>query len=387
MPRGTLRPIVVYVGTFASGSRFAEPYNASPGNGQGIHIFTLDRATGGLSERGVFDDTSSPNCLVLNSARTHLYATQRGSGEPGSGTVSAFAVNRADGSLRLLNTVSAGGLGPTHLSVHPGGRHVLVANYVGGSVAVLPLRPDGSLAPASDVQELRGEVGPVKATHAPRGSFAISGHDKAHAHMIESDAAGRFVLAANLGMDRIHVWKFDPSAGRLIPNEPATVALPPGDGPRHFAFHPNGRWLYSFQEEGSTVVWFEYDADTGRLTARQTISTLPAGFTGTAFGSSIVVSADGRFVYAANRLHDSIACFAVGSNGSLTFVDVEWTRGDYPRVIAFDPGGTFLFSCNQRSDAITTFRVDRSTGRLSFTGHYTPVGSPSSMVFLELTPP
>jgi 6-phosphogluconolactonase (cycloisomerase 2 family) len=202
--------------------------------------------------------------------------------------------------------------------------------------------------------------------------------------MIQPDPAGRYVLAANLGMDCLHVWKFDERAGTLSPNDPPIVSLPSGDGPRHFAFHPNGRWLYSLQEEGSTIVWFEYDAIRGRLTPRQTLSTLPRGFTGTSFCSGIEITPDGKFVYGANRLHDSIACFAIGGTGALTFIDVEWTRGDYPRVIAFDPTGTFLYSCNQRSDAITTFRADRKSGRLSFTGDYTPVGSASSMVFLEL---
>lgn len=376
--------IVVYVGTFASGSRFAEPYNAAPGNGRGIHLFTMDRATGALTEREVFDDASSPNCLALDASHTHLYASQRGSGAPGSGSVSAFAIDGKTGSLRLLNTVNAGGLGPTHLSVHPAGRHVLVANYIGGSVAVLPIRADGGLENASDVQELTGEIGPVQATHAPRGSFAVSGHDKHHAHMIQPDPSGRFVLAANLGGDRLHVWRFDAAHGKLLPNDPPTVALPPGDGPRHFAFHPNGRWIYSLQEEASTVAWFDYDATLGRLTLRQTLSSLPPGFAGTSFGSGITVSPDGRFVYAANRLHDSIACFAIAENGALTLLDTEWTRGDYPRVLCFDPTGNFLYSCNQRSDAVTTFRVDRKTGRLTFTGNYAAVGSPTAMVFLEL---
>lgn len=376
--------IFAYVGTFASGSRFAEPYNASPGNGRGIHIFEMDRATGALAERGVLVDASSPLCLAFNPARTHLYVAQRGSGEAGSGAVSAFAVERSTGGLKLLNTVSSGGTGPTHLSVHPSGRHVLVANYIGGSVAVLPIRANGEVGSASDVKELGGKLGSVQATHAPRGSFAISGHDKAHAHMIQPDPAGRFVLAANLGMDLLHIWKFDERSGTLSPNDPAEMTLPPGDGPRHFAFHPNGRWLYSLQEEGSTIVSFDYDATLGRLAARQTLSTLPKGFAGTSFASGIEVSPDGRFVYCANRLHDSIACFAIAQDGSLTFVDVEWTRGDYPRVLTFDPTGNFLYSCNQRSDAVTTFRVDRKTGRLTFTGQYTPVGSATAMAFLEL---
>jgi 6-phosphogluconolactonase (cycloisomerase 2 family) len=165
------------------------------------------------------------------------------------------------------------------------------------------------------------------------------------------------------------------------------VSLPPGDGPRHFAFHPNGRLLYSIQEEGSTVVVFDYDGDNGTLTARQTISSLPPGYAGSNFTSEILVSADGRFVYAGNRLHDSIAIFSVGGNGELTFVADEWTRGDYPRSFAFDPTGAFLYCCNQRADHVTVFRADRETGRLAFTGHYTPVGNPSHIVFVELTKP
>ncbi|MDO8540533.1 MAG: lactonase family protein [Opitutaceae bacterium] len=385
--RTTGRRTIAYVGTFTRGTNFAEPYNASPGNGLGIHRFEMDPATGSLSARDVLVDDSSPNCLAFNPARTHLYVTKKGSGGAGSGAVSSFAVDPSDGRLKLLNTVSAGGLGPTHLSVHPSGRHVFVANYIGGSVAVLPVRPNGELGEATDVKELRGEVGPVHASSAPKGSFAISGHDKSHAHMIQPDPAGRFVLAANLGLDRIHVWKFDERGGTLLANDSATVALPPGDGPRHFAFHPNGRWLYSFQEEGSTIVWFDYDAATGRLSARQTLSTLPRGFTGSSFGSGIMVSPDGKFVYAANRLHDSIAWFAIAESGSLTLVATEWTRGDYPRSLNFDPSGAFLYSCNQRSDAITCFRIDRNTGALAFTGDYTAVGSPSVIAFLELGNP
>jgi 6-phosphogluconolactonase (cycloisomerase 2 family) len=202
--------------------------------------------------------------------------------------------------------------------------------------------------------------------------------------MIAADPAGRFVLHVDLGLDTIFVWKFDEATGVLSPNEPHVVALPPGDGPRHFHFHPNGRWLYSIQEEGSTVVLFDYEAATGKLTARHTISTLPAGFIGSNFCSEILVSADGKFVYAGNRLHDSIGVFSVGTNGELTFVDDVWTRGDYPRSFNFDPTGRFLYSCNQRGDNLAAFRVLSDTGRLEFTGHYAAVGNPSSIVFLDL---
>src|SRR5262249_17031780 len=153
--------------------------------------------------------------------------------------------------------------------------------------------------------------------NAPPGSFATSGHDRTHAHMIAADPSGRFVLHADLGLDQIFIWKFDEKRGALTAGDPPTVALPPGDGPRHFCFHPSGRWLYSIQGEASTIVVFDYDADTGRLAARQTISTLPPGFAGSSFSSEILISSDGRFIYAGNRLHDSIAIFGVGADGAL----------------------------------------------------------------------
>ena len=171
--------------------------------------------------------------------------------------------------------------------------------------------------------------------------------------------------------------------GALTPNAPHSVSLPPGDGPRHFHFHPNGRWFYSIQEEGSTIVLFDYDSEKGRLTARQTISTLPEGYAGSNFCSEILVSTDGRFVYAGNRLHDSIGIFAVGGNGELTWVADEWTRGTYPRSFTFDPTGNFLYCCNQRADHVAVFNVDHETGGLDFTGHYAPVGNPSCVVFLD----
>jgi 6-phosphogluconolactonase (cycloisomerase 2 family) len=212
----------------------------------------------------------------------------------------------------------------------------------------------------------------------------MSGHDHIHAHMIRADLSGRFVLHVDIGLDKIFVWKFDEKNGVLSPNDPASVLLPPGDGPRHFSFHPNGRWLYSLQEEASNIVLFDDDRATGQLAPRQTVSTLPPGFAGSSFASEILVSADGKFVYAGNRLHDSISVFSVGPNGSLTFVGEEWTRGDYPRSFNFEPSGRFLYSCNQRDDNIAIFNVNRETGRLSFTGSYAPAGNPSSIVFLDL---
>ncbi|MFM8468763.1 MAG: lactonase family protein, partial [Limisphaerales bacterium] len=346
----------------------------------------VDRATGALTPAGVQEMGTSPSCLAVNAAGTRLYSANETDRVAGTseGSVSAFAINRADGQLKLMNTVKSGGAGPTYVSLHPSGKFVLVANYFGGSVAVLPIQPDGSLGAATDVKNDAGTVGPRKATNAPPGSFAFSGHDRTHAHMIEADPSGRFVLHVDLGLDKIFIWKFDDRAGVLTPGEQPSVSLPPGDGPRHFYFHPNGRWLYSLQEEGSTVVLFDYDSAKGRLTARQTLSSLPPGFAGSNFCSEIMVSADGRFVYAGNRLHDSIGIFAVGGDGTLKFVAEEWTRGNYPRSFNFDPTGNFLYSCNQRADNLATFRVDKKTGGLKFTGHYTPVGNPSIIVLLDL---
>ena len=306
-------------------------------------------------------------------------------GDTKEGSVSAFAVNPADGQLKLLNEVPSGGAGPTYVSIHPSGRFLFVANYFGGSVSVLPILQDGSLGPATDTKVAAGSLGPKKATSAPPGSFAFSGHDRTHAHMIQADPSGHFVLHVDLGLDRIFVWKFDAQKGILTPHDPPAVALPPGDGPRHFHFHPNGRWLYSIQEEGSNIVHFDYNA--GHLTPRLTVSTLPPGFAGSNFCSEILVSADGRFLYAGNRLHDSIAIFSIGETGALTALGEEWTRGDYPRSFNFDPRGQFLYCCNQRADHLATFRVDPSSGGLQFTGQYTPVGNPSCIVFLDLAKP
>jgi 6-phosphogluconolactonase len=381
-------PLLAYVGTFSSPLRDVPPTQVDlpPGNGRGIHLFQVDRGTGAMSPHGLVEMGTSPSCLAINAAGTRLYSANETDrvGDDKQGSISAFGIRRADGNLELLNTVRSGGAGPTYVSIHPSGRHLLVANYFGGSVAVLPILADGRLGEPSDVQVDAGTIGPRRATHAPPGSFAFSGHDRTHAHQIQSDPSGRFVLHADLGLDQIHVWKFDDGKGVLTPNDPPAVSLPPGDGPRHFHFHPNGRWFYSIQEEGSTLVLFDYDGERGRLSPRQTVSTLPPGFAGSNFCSEILVSADGRFVYAGNRLHDSIGIFAVGSNGELTWLGEEWTRGNYPRSFAFDPTGRFLYCCNQRGDNIAVFRVDRKTGGLAFTGHYAPVGNPSIVVFLEL---
>lgn len=380
-------PLFAYVGTFSSPLRDVLPTQVDlpPGNGRGIHIFRVDRTTGSLTPAGVHEMGTSPSHLAVNAAGTRMYSANETDrvGENKEGTVTAFAVDRADGKLKPLNTVRSGGAGPTYVSLHPSGKFLLVANYFGGSVAVLPVLDDGMLGDTADVKADEGKIGPTKAANAPPGSFAFSGHDRTHAHQIQADPAGRFVLHVDLGLDKIFVWKFDSKKGTLTVNDPPSVSLPPGDGPRHFHFHPNGKWLYSVQEEGSTVVRFDYDVAAGRLTSKQTLSTLPAGFAGSNFCSEILVSSDGRFVYVGNRLHDSIGIFSVGADGALAYVGEEWTRGNYPRSFAFDPTGRFLYCCNQRGDNVAVFHADRKTGGLAFAGQYVAVGNPSCVVFLD----
>jgi len=379
-------PLIAYVGTFSSPLHDVLPTQVDlpPGNGRGIHIFEVNRKTGALTPRGIYEQGTSPSCLALDKSGTHLYSANETDrvGDKKEGTISAFAINR-DGSLRLLNSVSSGGPGPTYVSVHPSGKFLLVANYFGGSVSVLPIQSDGSLAVTTDVKIDADKIGPTHATDAPPGSFAISGHDRTHAHMIRADSSGQFIFHADNALDKIFIWKFDAQKGALLANDPPAISFPPGDGPRHFWFHPNGRWFYSIQEEASTVALFDYDSQTGRLNSRQTISALPPGFTGSSFASEILVSPDGKFLYAGNRLHDSIAIFSIGKTGELKYVGEEWTRGNYPRSFNFDPTGRFLYCCNQRSDHVTTFRVDKKSGHLKFTGDYTPVGNPSMIVFRD----
>jgi 6-phosphogluconolactonase len=370
--------VLAYAGTYSS----PKGPEGSKGYGKGIVLFQMNPSTGALTLRETFASDGNPSWLAFDPSRTHLYSANEVETFQGSGSVTAWSIDRGSGRLAAINTVSSEGAGPAHLSVHPSGKYVLVANYAGGTVAVLPVRANGSLGAATDVKHDAGTVGPIHAASAPAGSFAISGHDKPHAHMVQSDPSGRFVLAADLGLDQILIWKFDVEKGTLAPNAPASVAVPAGDGPRHFTFHKNGRWMYSLQEEASTLITFDYDGTRGSLTAKQTISSLPKGFRGTNFTSELMISADGRFVYAANRLHDSIAWFAIGGDGTLTFAGEEWCRGDYPRSFNIDPSGNFLYTCNQRADAIAAFRVNRQTGALTFTGNYTDAGTPAILIFL-----
>jgi 6-phosphogluconolactonase (cycloisomerase 2 family) len=377
LPAGTQKTLI-YVGAYDT------PLDGA-GNGKGIYLMSMDPVSGELSVVNLAAASHNASWLSFDPSGRYLYATNEVTNfEGNSGAVSAFAVDRKNGGLRLLNVVSSAGAGPAHLSVDASGKFVFVANYAAGTAAVLPILKNGALGPAVDVHRDSGSVGPKNAASGPPGSFAISGHDKPHAHMIQAAPGNRFVLQTDLGQDRIYVYALDPASGKLSPAVTPFVSVPAGDGPRHFTFHRNGRWLYTLQEEASTVAFFHFDPATGALHVQQTLSTLPPGFKGTSFSSEILLSPDQRFLYAVNRLHDSIAVFSLNHEGRLTYVGESSTMGDYPRHIQIDPSGTFLYACNQRSDSIASFRIDRASGRLKFTGQYTAIGSPSCIVFLAL---
>jgi len=376
------RRIIAYVGTYTD-------------RGKGIHIFGVDRETGKLTPIREVAEVDSPSALALDPTGHYLYAANEVGtfGNQATGSVTAYAIDRSNGNLRKLNAVSSGGPDPAHLSVDPSGRFVLVANYAnvpptqlpGASVAVLPITSGGSLSPATDVVALpRGPLGPHRGTGSPPGSFADSGHDAPHAHMAVTDPAGRFVLVTDLGTDRIYIYRLDRMAGKLLPNDPPFFQAAPGVGPRHLAFHPWGRFCYSVNEESSTIDFLSYDPERGRLELVQTLSTLPRGYEGTNYPSEIAVSEDGRFVHVANRLHDSIATFALRHDGMMTHVGDAWTRGSYPRNFATDPTHRFTYVLHSRSDNITIFRNDRGRGGFDFTEQYVGVGNPSQIVFLEL---
>ena len=355
------------------------------GNGEGISLFAMNPANGVLSALKTAAEVPSPSWLALDPSGTHLYAANEVSDFNGnSGSISAFAVNRSNGDLTLLNTVSSEGARPAHLSLDRSGRFVLAANYGGGTIAVFPIQPNGSLGSAVDVHEDTGSVGPMRATSAPVGSFAISGHQAPHAHFIQTDPSDRFVLQTDLGQDRIYIYQFNAQTGKLTPagGEPF-VSLPHGAGPRHLAFHPNGPWVYSIQEEGSTLVSYRFDASAGSLLPQQTVTTVPERFAGTTACSELVISRDGSFLYAANRAHNSIGAFSIDETGGLTHIGDSPALGDFPRHINIDPTGRFLYCCNELSDNVTCFRIDRATGLLRSTGQYTPVGSPAVILFLD----
>ncbi|QCP54854.1 lactonase family protein [Trinickia violacea] len=367
------KALFAYVGTYTP-------------HGLGIHRFQVDRASGKLDSLEPVQGIENPSALAIDSKQRFLFSVSEVKNYNGTanGSVSSYAIEAGTGALHPISTVNSQGAGPVYLSLHPNGRFLLVANYNSGSVAVLPVAIDGVLGEAVSVQAPQAPAGAQHAAEGVPGSFAISDHDGPHAHTIVPSPDGRFAISTDLGVDRTYVWKFDEATGALSPNDPPFVAASAGAGPRHVAFHPNGRYLYEVTEEASTLVCYGYDTASGTLTQLQSVSTLPPGYQGTSFASEIMLSHDGRFVYVANRLHDTIVQFGIGANGHVQRIGETPTGGDYPRVIRFDPSGRFLYSLNQRSDHIAIFAVDKASGKLRFTGDYVGVGSPSDIAFASV---
>ena len=370
----------------STSSHFAYIGTYNP-NGEGVYRVQVDPVSGALSARTLASSQPNPAQLTVDAKGQTLYVASEVADFNGTqhGGIIAYRINPTDGSLTQLNQVDAQGAGPVYLFLTPNGRHLLVANYVSGTVAAFPVESDGKLGTASSVQQQQGPAGAGKPEAAVEGSFAISDHNGPHAHMIASDPSGKFVFSTDLGLDRIYQWRFDDTSGTLTPNDPPWIAASSaGAGPRHFVFHPDGKTVLLVNEEASTLTSYRFDNQKGTLKQLHVISSLPADYKGTNFAAGLVLSEDGKNLYVANRLHNSIAQFSVGSGGELHSVAETWTRGDYPRSLTLSPDGRYLYAMNQRSDNVTRFSVDKASGKLSFVEGYTPVGSPSQMVFLPL---
>ncbi len=341
---------------------------------EGIYVHRFDRDTGALEPVSVASGADNPSFLALHPSGRFIYATSEVEEFEGEsqGALYAYSVDAESGELSFINRQGSVGPGPCHLVVDGSGRYLLAANYHGGSICVLPIREDGGLEAACEfIQHEGSSVNPRR-------------QGEAHAHSINLDPENRFAYVPDLGVDRVFIYRFDQDSGKLTPADPAFVEVNPGFGPRHFAFHPNGRWAYLNNELGSAVTAFEHDAETGALTEFQTIGTLPAGFSGTNTTAHILVHPDGRFLYVSNRGHDSIAIFAVdGETGRLTAVGHQSTGGRTPRNFEIDPSGTLLVAENQNSDSVVTFRIDLESGLLDPTGQVTRVPMPVCVKFLN----
>jgi 6-phosphogluconolactonase len=354
---------IMYVGT----------YTKAPS--KGIYAYRFQSATGEvtpLGAAGLAAETENPSFLAVHPNQRFLYAVNEVSRYEGkdAGSVSAFAIDRATGTLTLLNRVSSRGGGACHLSLDRSGKWLFVANYGGGSVAAFPVHDDGTLGEASAFFQHEG-----KSVNAARQSGP-------HAHETVVSPDNRFVLAADLGLDKVFTYRLDPAKGGLAPGEPPFATIAPGSGPRHLAFRPDGKFVYVLKEMLSAVVAFRYDAGGGTLAELQTLSTVPEGFSGDNSGAELATHPSGKFLYASNRGDDSIAIFRVdATKGTLTSAGRVSTQGKTPRGFAIDPSGRFLVAGNQNSGTVVVFRIDQQTGGLTPTGTVLQVGSPVNVVF------
>jgi len=346
---------------FAADSYLAYVGTYTTGESKGIYAYRYNAKDGKMTPLGLAAETENPSFVALDPNRHFLYAVNEVPKYQGqaSGGVSAFALDPKTGKLTFLNEVPSRGADPCYISLDKTGKFVLVANYTGGNVAVFPIQPDGRLGEATGFVQHTG-TGP--------------NHDRQegpHAHWIEVTSDNRYAVVADLGLDELVVYHFDVAKGLLTPDDPPFAKTEPGAGPRHIAFHPDGKHAYTVNELASTVNAFSFDAKSGTLHSEQTISTLPGGFSGHNDTAEIEVHPNGRFVYASNRGHDSIAVFAVDAKtGKLKLVEDVPTQGKTPRNFQIDPTGTRLFVANQESGNIVAFALNPKTA------HLTPAGEP-----------
>ena len=353
------RALYACTGSFTTARRYAR--------GDGIHAYRVERETGEWTHLQHVGDLVNPSFLVASRDGRYIYSVH---GDETYAT--AFSVDSASGHLTMLGRAPTGGSNGVHQALDASGRFLLVANYSSGAVAVMPVRQDGRLGDAAEVVALPGQPGPHRVEQA-----------SSHPHQILFDPSGRFVVVPDKGLDRVFVFGFDASTGRLTPTAQGSAVARSGSGPRHAAFHPALPVLWVLNEIASTVATYYWDAERGHIRAAQILPTLPPDFTGENTASEIAVSAGGKFVYCSNRGHDSIACFAADpATGLLASSGWTPTQGRTPRFIGFDPTRRFLYAANEQSDTIVAFRADSANGRLTRTSQAVRNASPVTIAFV-----
>ncbi len=360
------KKIRLYVGTYTV------PLSFVSGSGKGIYTAVFDQDSGEISDvKLAAYDISNPSYLTIAPGRRCLYAVQETVGGR-TPAVYAYRMDARGGALQYLNHQPAHGGAPCHLTLDKNEKHVISAHYVTGSVAVHPILPDGRLEPATDIAHHEGKGANPERQESP------------HAHIARFDPSGRFLFVADLGIDKVIIYRYDGEKGRLYPHEQPFAAVQPGAGPRHLAFHPSGSHAFVINELDSTVSVFSHRD--GRLKHQQTISTLPDADPHAPYScAAIRVSANGKYVYGSNRGHDSIAIFAFdAASGKLKAIGHEPTGGKTPRELNLDPSGRWLLAGNQDSDTITTFRINPANGLLKSNGISTPMPNPVCLAFVEM---
>lgn len=353
---------IMYVGTYTDATT------------KGIYAYKYDDKTGKISPLGLMAETPNPTFLALHPNGKYLYAVNEVNTFQGkrAGSVTAYAVDRASGKLTLLNQVSTASPGPCHLIVDATGKMLMVANYAGGSFASFPIGTDGKLGEASTFLQLQGSGVDKSRQEAP------------HAHSVNLPKSNKFMLGADLGTDKIWIYKIDPATAKMTANDPPSASVKPGSGPRHLVIAPDQKHVYVMSEMASSVTTFDYDAKTGAMKAIDVVSALPSDFKGQSTGAEIEIDARGRYVYTSNRGLDSIAVFSVDpKTAKLTLVQNAKTGGVMPRAFALFPGGNFLIAGNQKTNNMTIFKIDHATGKLEQAGEKVDLGAPVTFVFLK----